>query len=67
MTISNGFWFTYYTRQGLLELCQFTPTINGFNLQNDLETFNKVSENLLTDKGIKISQNRFLIKASKPK
>ena len=35
VTIKNGFWNTYYTEQGLLELLKFTPTIRNFNQISD--------------------------------
>lgn len=66
IAITNGFWNTYYTQQGLLELCEFTPTISGFDRDKDRDHFNDATQKLMTEKGIKIKQNRLLIIAKKP-
>ncbi len=63
--IENGFWATYYTKQGLIELCQHTPTIKNFALTKDEEYLNKAIAKCTTDKGIKLIQNRLLITAKK--
>ncbi len=66
IAITNGFWNTYYTEQGLLQLCEFTPTISGFDRDKDRYIFNDITQKLVTEKGIKIKQNRLLIIAKKP-
>lgn len=65
INIANGFWETYYTPQGLLELCECTPTISEFNVEKDKPSFDAVINRLMTEKGIKLMQNRLLITARK--
>jgi SAM-dependent methyltransferase len=62
----NGFWNTYYTEEGLLELCKYTPTIKDFDIEKDMVFLKKAIDSLKTNKGIKITQNRLLIIATKP-
>lgn len=47
--------------------CKYTPTISSFDLEKDQESFSRVTEKLMTDEGVKITQNRFLIIARKDK
>ncbi len=65
ISITNGYWYTYYTKQGLIELCECTPTIAEFDLAKDLATLEQVAAALMTEKGIKIRQNRVLVIAKK--
>jgi ubiquinone/menaquinone biosynthesis C-methylase UbiE len=64
--ITEGYWDTYYTTQGLVELCQNTSTIKDFDVHKDNKYLDEVAKKLTTDKGIKITQNRLLIIAKKP-
>ena len=63
VSVSNGFWETFYTREGLLELLNFTPTIRNFDFQKDIEYLNKAINQHNTINGILLTQNRVLIYA----
>lgn len=66
INIRNGFWNTYYTKEGLLQLCLYTSTIKGFNLEEDHSTLEDIAEKLMAKNGtIKLMQNRLLIMAKK--
>lgn len=63
VTIKNGFWYTYYTPTGLLELLKNTPTIRNFNIENDGHVLEKAMKLFSTPMGIRLQQNRVLIHA----
>src|SRR3990167_8097394 len=65
VSIKNGFWKTYYTKQGILELLRFTPTIRNFNLATDDMLLEKACKTFKYPKGIALTQNRILIYAQK--
>jgi len=61
VTLKNGFWKTMYTKNGLLELCKVTPTINDFNEIKDKIKFDNAISKLQSPNGIILTQNRVLI------
>lgn len=63
VTIKNGFWKTYYTEQGILELLKFTPTIRNFDEITDHDYFKMACEKFKCQQGIGLTQNRILIHA----
>lgn len=63
--LKNGSWNTYYTPEGLLALCEYTPTIKDFDAQKDKVALNTAIKKLATKQGIKIQQNRLLMTATK--
>lgn len=65
--IINGYWFTFYTEQGIIELLQHTPTIRNFNKDNDKNNMISAINKFKTPKGIRLQQNRVLIYAKNPK
>lgn len=67
VTIKNGFWKTYYTEQGILDLLQYTPTINNFNLYTDIDHVKNACDTFRRPKGIELTQNRILIHAKNPR
>jgi SAM-dependent methyltransferase len=67
VSIQNGFWETYYSPKGILKLLANTPTIRGFNYQQDKVNLKKAITALSTPNGIKIKQNRMLLYAADPK
>lgn len=62
--IKNGFWNTFYNREGVIELLQYTPTIRDFNKVSDNDAVNEACEMFMTPQGIKLEQNRVLIYAT---
>lgn len=67
VTIQNGFWNTYYTEQGILELLKFTPTIRNFNQITDNSALKSAYNIFKRLGGIVLTQNRILIHAKKPR
>jgi len=61
VTIQNGFWNTFYTEQGILELLEYTPAIRGFNKTLDAQTIENGIKQFHTENGIRLEQNRILI------
>ncbi len=64
VTIKNGYWQTYYTKKGLLDLLYFTPTIRNFNFKKDYRALEKAIKHHQTSQGILLTQNRILIHAN---
>jgi ubiquinone/menaquinone biosynthesis C-methylase UbiE len=62
--IKNGFWDTYYTKQGLLELLKYTPTVKDFDLNKDQQALELAYELFKTPQGIRLRQNRILVYAT---
>jgi ubiquinone/menaquinone biosynthesis C-methylase UbiE len=67
VTITKGFWKTFYTEQGILELLKFTPTIRNFNETTDRNYFKMACELFKCEEGIGLTQNRILIHAKNPR
>ncbi len=65
VTVQNGFWKTYYTREGLELLLEQTPTIKDYNRTLDAAALTQVCEALKTAKGIELTQHRVLITSKK--
>ncbi|SRR5579883_665069 len=63
VSITEGYWRTLYSPDGLLELLKFTPTIRNFNLNSDIPIFQKWLAQLENKEKIPLIQNRILIKA----
>lgn len=61
--IKLGYWNTFYSEEGLMELLQFTPTIRNFDLENDKEAVEKAIKQFSTENGIKLTQHRIFIYA----
>jgi SAM-dependent methyltransferase len=67
VTLKNGFWNTYYTEQGILELLKFTPTIRNFDQSSDNITLKYAYDFFKNPRGILLTQNRILIRAKNPR
>lgn len=67
VSIANGFWKTYYTEQGILELLRFTPTIRNFDQITDNSALKSAYKIFKCERGIVLTQNRILINAQKPR
>lgn len=65
--IINGYWFTFYTEQGIIELLRHTPTIRNFDENKDQNNIISAINKFQTEKGICLQQNRVLIYAKHPK
>jgi SAM-dependent methyltransferase len=66
VVIKEGYWNTFYTYQGLLELLSHTPTIRNYNKNDTITLDNFVQKN--NKQGlIELTQNRILIYASDKK
>lgn len=63
VSITNGFWRTHYSNEGILELLQFTPTIRNFSMDADFPVLQKSLDKFKTSQGIPLIQNRILIHA----
>ncbi|OGT34960.1 MAG: hypothetical protein A3F11_06315 [Gammaproteobacteria bacterium RIFCSPHIGHO2_12_FULL_37_14] len=63
VSIENGYWQTYYTEEGLLQLLKFTPTIRNFDIIKDRKALDKAIARMNTPHGILLTQNRILIYA----
>ncbi len=62
--IKEGYWETYYTEKGILELLKFTPTIRNFNEVIDYNYFKMACDLFKSqENGIALTQNRILIHA----
>ena len=61
--ITNGFWRTHYSKEGVLELLQFTPTIRNFSMDADFHILQTSLDKFRTSQGITLVQNRILIHA----
>lgn len=61
--IKNGYWDTFYSKNGLIELLSHTPTIRNFDLNKDKSYLEKAIKKFQTNNGIKLTQNRVLIHA----
>lgn len=62
--IKNGFWNTYYTSNGIIELLKYTPTIRNFDLVKDKKALEFAIETFMTPHGIRLKQNRILMYAT---
>lgn len=63
--LKNGYWNTFYTEQGLLELLKYTPMVRNFDEVADKAIVQKAITLFTTPHGIKLKQNRILIYAKK--
>lgn len=63
VSLHNGFWNTFYTETGILELLTYTPTIRGFNPCLDKHAIKNALEKFQTPQGIRLQQNRILLRA----
>jgi SAM-dependent methyltransferase len=68
ITITDGFWETRYTIEGILSLLLNTPTVLNFDLARDMTAYEKAIR-LLPKKNemIVLTQHRVLILAQKPR
>jgi ubiquinone/menaquinone biosynthesis C-methylase UbiE len=67
VSIKNGFWNTFYTELGILELLKFTPTIRNFNQISDNKILKLSFDIFKKPGGIALTQNRILIHAKNPR
>lgn len=65
LDVRDGFWKTHYSREGLLELLQRTPTVRKFDIQKDRATFERIVETFSKNQQISALQHRVLLKARK--
>jgi len=65
VTIKEGWWNSYLTWEGLVELLTQTPIIRNFDILKDLATLENAAETLRTDRGIRLTHHRVLIIAKK--
>ena len=63
--IREGWWATYYTREGLELLLEQTPTIRSYDREADRATVDRVCAQWATDRGVVTAQHRLLIRAWK--
>lgn len=61
--IKNGYWETFYSENGLIQLLSHTPTIRNFDLNKDKTYLENAIQRFQTNNGIKLTQNRVLIHA----
>lgn len=60
-----GKWKTFLSREGLIDLCENTNTIRGFNKRKDAAAIDQVTLRFGTMQGIETVQHRILIVACK--
>ena len=65
--VKNGYWETFYSKNGLIQLLTNTPTIRNFDLKKDQCYLEDAIQKLQSTNGIKLTQNRVLIHAKNPK
>lgn len=65
VSVENGSWKTYYTAEGIILILEQTPTIRGFNREEDAEALRKIRDKYSMLRGIETTQNRILIVAKK--
>jgi ubiquinone/menaquinone biosynthesis C-methylase UbiE len=63
--IREGFWPTYYSREGLTLMLEQTPAVRGFDRAKDAQVLDRIEQLYTTDRGIRILQHRLLIHARK--
>lgn len=63
VSISNGFWDTCYTEQGIQELLLYTPMIRNYDKISDQNHFEEACKIFKCQQGIKLRQNRVLVHA----
>lgn len=61
--VKNGYWETFYSKHGLIELLSHTPTIRSFDFHKDKSYLENAIQKFQTNNGIKLTQNRVLIHA----
>jgi SAM-dependent methyltransferase len=63
--VEQGFWDTYYSREGLELLLEQTSTVRGFDRIADRLVVDRICERWTTARGVRTTQNRILIRAWK--
>ena len=65
VSTANGFWNTYYDIEWIKILLEQTPSIKDYDEEKDKWALKSVEERYMTEKWIKLTQNRHLIIAQK--
>lgn len=65
VSVTNGFWKTYYSIEQLTQLLSLTPTIRNFDINKDQSFVDNINNKLGTDMGIETTQHRVLVIAKK--
>ncbi|WP_239341913.1 class I SAM-dependent methyltransferase [Frankia sp. CiP3] len=65
VSVRSGFWQTYYSFEGLVQLLVQTPTVRGFDVSSDADSLRRTGEKYMTKRGIETSQHRVLVVARK--
>jgi len=63
--VTQGFWTTYYTLEGLALILEQTPMIRNFDRIRDQGALERIQQTHSTPHGIETTQNRILIVAKK--
>lgn len=63
--VTNGFWDTYYSTEGISRIFEQTSSVRDFDREGDALVLAEIERRFMTDRGIKMPQNRVLIKARK--
>lgn len=67
VTLENGFWQTFYTREGIELLLQYTPTIRHYSYHVDQKSLEKAVKACTLNGNICLTQNRVLLYAQNPR
>ncbi len=59
--VREGYWHTFYSNEGLIELLKFAPIIRNFDFEKDRKYVEQAIEKFSTEQGVKLTQNRLLI------
>ena len=65
VSVTNGFWKTYYSLEQLIQLLSQTPTIRNFDINKDLSIVDSVYKKFSMKQGMVATQHRVLIVAKK--
>jgi len=65
VTVQDGLWTTYYTREGLEMIFEQVPMIRDFDRVRDAAILDSIEEQFSTPEGIETKQHRVLVIAKK--
>lgn len=66
VTVQQGAWDAYFSREALIYLLEQTPLIKHFSLEKDERQLDTAISHLMTEQGIRITHQRVLMLARKP-
>lgn len=65
VTVREGQWGTYYTRDGLIKVISGARTVRNFDVDKDAAVIDEIEREFTTPRGIRLVQHRILLTARK--